>query len=88
VVIDSKGHILTIGYLINEAETIDVFGPEDKPVKATFVGYDYATGFGLLKTDPPLAVEPVKLGESSKLNAGDPALVAVTEAPTPCKGSG
>lgn len=76
VVIDSKGHILTIGYLINEAETIDVTGPEDKPVKATFVGYDYATGFGLLKTDPPLAVEPVKLGESSKLNAGDPALVA------------
>src|SRR5512139_3932278 len=40
VVIDSKGHILTIGYLINEAETIEVFGPEDKPMKGTFVGYD------------------------------------------------
>ena len=76
VVIDSKGHILTIGYLVTEAETIEVFGPEDKPIRATFVGYDQATGFGLLRTDPPLAVEPVKLGESSKLKAGDPALVA------------
>jgi S1-C subfamily serine protease len=76
VVIDSKGHVLTIGYLITEAETIEVFGPEDKPIKAVFVGYDQPTGFGLVRTDPPLAVEPVKLGESSKLKVGDPALVA------------
>src|SRR3990172_977322 len=40
VVIDSKGHILTIGYLITEAKTIEVFGPEDKPIKAAFVGFD------------------------------------------------
>lgn len=76
VVIDSKGHILTIGYLINEAETIEIFGPEDKPISATFVGSDHNTGFGLLRADRPLAVEPIKLGESSKLKAGDPVLVA------------
>src|SRR4030043_2339653 len=49
VVIDSKGHILTIGYLISDAETIEVTGPEDKPINATFVGYDHNTGFGLLR---------------------------------------
>src|SRR4030043_121064 len=49
VVIDSKGHILTTGYLISDAETIEVTGPEDKPINATFVGYDHNTGFGLLR---------------------------------------
>jgi len=75
VVIDSKGYILTIGYLINEAESIEVTGTEGKPVAARFVGYDYATGFGLLRTDTPLNVEPIKLGQSSTLKAGDPLLV-------------
>jgi S1-C subfamily serine protease len=76
VVIDSKGHILTIGYLIVEAETIQVIGAEDKPVKATFVGYDHKTGFGLLRADEPLGVAPMKLGQSSEVKEGDPVLVA------------
>jgi S1-C subfamily serine protease len=76
VVIDSKGHILTIGYLIVEAETIQVVGAEDKPVKATFVGYDHKTGFGLLRADEPLGVAPMKLGQSSEVKEGDPVLVA------------
>ena len=75
-VIDSKGYILTIGYLIVEAETIEVVGPEGKPVSATFVGYDHNTGFGLLKTEKPLDVVPLKLGQSSAVKAGDPVLVA------------
>lgn len=76
VVIDSKGHILTTGYLIVEAETIEVFGPEGKKIDATFVGYDHSTGFGLLRTDKPLSVEPMKLGQSSEVKEGDPVLVA------------
>lgn len=76
VVIDSKGHILTTGYLIVEAETIEVVGPEGKTVNASFVGYDHSTGFGLLRTDKPLSVEPMKLGESSKVKEGEPVLVA------------
>ncbi len=76
VVIDSKGHILTIGYLIVEAEDIQVFPAEGKAVKATFVGYDYKTGFGLLRTEEPLGVPPMKLGQSSEVKEGDPVLVA------------
>jgi S1-C subfamily serine protease len=76
VVIDVNGHILTIGYLILEAETIEVVGPEGKPINATFVGYDHATGFGILRTDKPLGVAPMKLGKSAKVNQGDPILVA------------
>ena len=76
VLIDSKGHILTIGYLVNEAETIEVFGSDEKAFSATLVGYDQNTGFGLLRVDKPLGVEPVKLGDASNLKAGDPVLVA------------
>jgi S1-C subfamily serine protease len=75
IVIDAKGHILTIGYLIVEAESIEVTPPEGKPISATFVGYDHATGFGLLKTEKPLNVKPMKMGQSSKVKEGEPILI-------------
>jgi S1-C subfamily serine protease len=76
VVIDSVGHVLTIGYLILEAETIEVTGPEGDSITSTFVGYDDRTGFGLLRTNRPLNVVPMELGQSSELKEGDPILIA------------
>jgi len=76
VVIDAKGHVLTIGYLITEAETIEVVGPEGKPINATFAGYDHNTGFGLIRTEKPINVLPMKLGKSSNVKEGEPVLVA------------
>jgi S1-C subfamily serine protease len=75
VVIDDRGHILTIGYLILEADTIEVHNVKGDPVSARFVAYDYQTGFGIVRTEPPLPVKPVKLGRSSQLKEGDPVLV-------------
>ncbi len=75
VVIDADGHILTIGYLILEAESIKVIAAQGEPVKGRFVAYDYKTGFGIIRADPPLPVKPLQLGESSQLNAGDPILI-------------
>jgi S1-C subfamily serine protease len=76
VLIDSDGLILTIGYLVLEASSIEVIGPDDQIINAAFVGYDYDTGFGLLKAAKPLDAAPMKLGTSSGLKEGDPALVA------------
>jgi S1-C subfamily serine protease len=76
VIIDTKGYILTIGYLVVEAENIEVIGLEEKPVTARFVGYDHTTGFGLIKTEKPLNVAPMKIGKSSEVKEGDPILVA------------
>jgi S1-C subfamily serine protease len=76
VVIDSKGHILTIGYLITEAETLEVTTEEGKTISASFVGYDHDTGFGLLKANQPLKITPMKLGKSSEVKQGDPILMA------------
>lgn len=75
VVIDSKGHILTIGYLITEAETLEVTTEEGKTISASFVGYDHDTGFGLLKANQPLKITPIKLGKSSEVKQGDPILM-------------
>jgi S1-C subfamily serine protease len=76
VVIDSKGLILTTGYLILESEAIEVTGPDGKVAQAAFIGYDHVTGFGLLRTHTPLNVEPLKLGQSSKITEGDPVIAA------------
>ena len=76
ILIDSEGHILTIGYIILEAKTIEITGPDGQVMDAAFVGYDYDTGFGLLRVDKPLNISPMKLGNSSELKAGEPALVA------------
>ena len=40
VLIDSDGYVLTIGYLILEASTIEVVGPDDQVSDATFIGYE------------------------------------------------
>ncbi len=76
VLIDARGYIVTINYLILEAETIEVVGPEGKPINATFAGYDPDTGLGLLRTDQPIHAKPMKLGDSAKLKEGDRVLVA------------
>jgi len=76
VIIDSEGLILTIGYLIVEAETIEVIGPEEQPIRATFVGYDYNTGLGLLRTEKLLSVAPSSWGSPQGLKTGDPILIA------------
>ena len=76
ILIDSDGYILTIGYLILEAETIEVVAAENKVIAAKFIGYDYDTGFGLIRVDKLPDVAPLKLGSSSELKQGDPALVA------------
>ncbi len=75
VVIDDRGHILTIGYLILEAEAIEVHSIKNDPVKARFVAYDYQTGFGIVRAEPALSVKPIKLGHSSQLKEGDPILM-------------
>jgi serine protease Do len=76
IIFDSKGHILTTGYLIIESESIEVTGPDGQKVKAAFVGYDHATGFGILRTEEPLNVAPIKIGSASDLQEGAPVIVA------------
>jgi S1-C subfamily serine protease len=87
VVIDDRGHILTIGYLILQAATIEVHNVQGDPISARFVAYDYKTGFGILRAESPLSVKPLKLGQSSQLKEGDQILMVGFGGPKAVLGS-
>jgi serine protease Do len=77
VVIGPDGLILTIGYLLLEAETIEVITQDDCTLPARQVAYDLATGFGLLRPLVPLrGITPVPFAGVSGLAPGEPLLVA------------
>jgi S1-C subfamily serine protease len=67
VVIDVDGLVITIGYLILEAGSILVVAPDGRVFPATVVGYDHATGFGVLRTARGVARKPLALGASSSV---------------------
>jgi len=76
VVIDSNGLVLTIGYVILEAEQAEIGLADGRKFDATYVTYDHATGFGLLRAAKPLGVPPIELGNSGSLKANEQVLVA------------
>jgi serine protease Do len=76
VVIGADGLILTIGYLMLEADTIQIVTREQRTFPARAVGYDLATGFGLIKSLLPLRISPVTLGTHNDLSPGDALMVA------------
>lgn len=81
IVIDAEGLVLTVGYILLEAERVAVTSLSGRPVGATVIGNDYETGFGLLRASQPLPVRPVPLGLSSELAERTEVLVASYGAP-------
>jgi S1-C subfamily serine protease len=76
VVIDGNGLILTIGYLVTEAETVWVSALNGTAAPAHVVGYDQATGFGLLQALGRLGAPPLELGSAAASGIGDPVIIA------------
>ena len=77
VVIGADGLILTIGYLVLEADTIQVTTHDNRTLPARAVGYDLATGFGLVRPLLPLRIAPVPLGTASQASTTEPLMAAV-----------
>jgi S1-C subfamily serine protease len=67
ILIDGNGLILTIGYLILEAASVLVMTGDNRIYPASVVGFDHASGFGLLRATPAPPCAPVELGDSSAL---------------------
>ncbi|MGO9005775.1 MAG: S1C family serine protease [Beijerinckiaceae bacterium] len=70
VLIAHDGIILTIGYLIMEAEEVWLTTNEGRVVAGHVIGFDHVTGFGLVQALGPLRVEPLPLGDSRSLRPG------------------
>lgn len=76
VLIGDTGLILTIGYLVTEAESIWIVTSTGQAVTGDLVGYDYETGFGLVQALGRLDIPALELGDSSALNVGEELVVA------------
>ena len=78
VVIGPDGLVLTIGYLMLEAESMQIVTQDGRTLPARAVAYDLATGFGLVQPLLPLrGVAPVPLGSHRDVESGS-ALMAAT----------
>ena len=75
-VIVRENYVATIGYLVIEAESIEVTGADGKAVPATLAGYDHASGYGVLRLLAPLSGKPLPFGNAAALAERDPVLVA------------
>jgi S1-C subfamily serine protease len=74
------GVVLTIGYLVVEAESIQLTGADGRTVPATLAAYDHASGFALLKAVGTLGGKPLPLGDATSLAERDPAMVITAPA--------
>ncbi|MBL8704975.1 MAG: serine protease, partial [Rhodospirillales bacterium] len=67
ILIDASGLIVTIGYVILEADRVELTARDGRKVPAEIVGYDYESGFGLVRAMNKIAAKPMKMGESAEV---------------------
>lgn len=76
VVIGPEGLIVTVGYIILEAHSVEITGPDGTAVPGAVVGYHAESGFGLVRPLRPLkGAVPVRLGRSDAVSVKDPVLI-------------
>lgn len=72
VVIRGDGLVLTIGYLITEAEEVWLTASDGRVVAGHALAYDQESGFGLIQALGPLNCPALVFGDSGKAKLGDP----------------
>ena len=79
-----ENHILTIGYIVIESESIEIGLSDGRKLPAKLVGYDPTSGFGVIKSVVPLTMAPLQLGNSDNINSEQDLLIL----PSPNRGAG
>jgi S1-C subfamily serine protease len=74
VVIDD-GLVLTIGYLITEAEAVWLHLGDGRVMEGHALGFDAVTGFGLVQALGRLDIDPLPIGSSAATKIGDRVVV-------------
>jgi S1-C subfamily serine protease len=76
VVIGEDGLVLTIGYLITEADTVWLVTGDGRAVPGHALGFDQHSGFGLVQALGRLDLPALELGDTEALQIGSQAIVA------------
>jgi S1-C subfamily serine protease len=74
VVIDD-GLVLTIGYLITEAEAVWLHLGDGRVMEGHALGFDSVTGFGLVQALGRMNIEPLSIGSSAATEIGERVVV-------------
>ncbi|HET7766708.1 MAG TPA: S1C family serine protease [Burkholderiales bacterium] len=74
-VIDERGYIVTIGYIVIEADSIEITTQDGRIFTAKLVGYDHASGLGLLRASAPLGIKPIPMGQAADVEQREPVMV-------------
>lgn len=75
VVIRADGLVLTIGYLILEADQVSLLTDDGRELPARVVGYDVASGLGLVQSLVPLPLPAAPLGDPDEIDDDDTLVV-------------
>ena len=70
-VLVDDGLVLTIGYLITEAETVWLHLGDGRVVQGHALGFDQETGFGLVQALGKIDLPPLEIGSSSRADIGE-----------------
>ena len=76
VVIRENGLVLTIGYLITEAEEVWLTSDDGHLLPAHALAYDQETGFGLVQALGQLRLPALDFGDAAKAKVGEPVVLA------------
>jgi S1-C subfamily serine protease len=76
IVIGDDGLLLTMGYLITEAETVWLTSADGRAVPGHALAFDGESGFGLVQPLGKLALPKLEFGDSSSLKLGEQVLFA------------
>ncbi len=61
--------------VVIEADSIEITTQDDRTVSATLIGYDHASGFGLLRSGSPLGVKPMPMGQAADVATREPVMI-------------
>jgi len=75
VLIRKDGLVLTIGYLVLEAETIWIQMSDGRTLPGHLLAYDHETGFGLVQALARVDLPWLELGNSSEAGVGEDVLI-------------
>jgi S1-C subfamily serine protease len=73
-IIDAEGHILTVGYVVMGARTIEITLPDQQQYPATLLFQDFESGMAILQS-PARDLPTVSLGRSASLQEGDKVII-------------
>ena len=78
--IRDDGLIATIGYIVNEAETIWIGSRDGTIVPGVAIGYDFESGFALVRPTLPLPGPAIEIGCAASLSVGDDVFIVGSDA--------